>query len=216
VLGHTPIANVSTKHIESPGSESGVPCPELFDKARDLRKRAAALQKHGTISMIEAALALLERLVCECPEPSQLAAAHYQRAACLRMLGRVDEAVGAYRLAFDAERTSQQVHCLAYLEFAELVLADGLSHLFREALATLEEFRPQDQFPIERCRVEIAQTLLLDGLGEHAHARRNARRALATIARRRSALGERGAVIGTGMGLELQERLSRFKTRKRR
>src|SRR5437870_89636 len=104
----------------------------LFQQARDLRFRATQLQKRGTVSMNEVALVLLEQLIRDCPEPSQLSAAHAQRAACLRMLGRVDEAVGAYRSAFDAEREFQQVHCLAYLEFAELVLAVGRTDLFAE------------------------------------------------------------------------------------
>lgn len=64
------------------------------------------------------------------------------------MLSRVDEAVDAYRSAFDAERKFRQVHCLAYLEFADLVLAIGRTDLFREALVALEEFWPGDDFPI--------------------------------------------------------------------
>ena len=114
------------------------------------------------------------------------------------MLGRVDDAVGAYRSAFDAEREFQQVHCLAYLEFAELVLAVGRTDLFAEAFGTLKEFCSGDAFPIEHCRALIAQALLQNALGEHEPARRNARRALVTIARTQSMLGEREAVLATG------------------
>jgi tetratricopeptide (TPR) repeat protein len=189
--------------------------PEFFDQARNLRLLAAQLHQRGTSAMNEAALALLDRLIRDCPEPRHLAAAHAERAACLRMLGRYDDAIGAYHSAFDAERRFRQVHCLAYLEFAEFALTVGQADLFREALAAIEEFWPEDDFPIEHCRAEIAQALLYEGLGEHEPARRNAQRALATLARTRSRLGKRGAALTTEADLALQVRLSRLGIRKR-
>jgi tetratricopeptide (TPR) repeat protein len=190
-------------------------CPEFFDQAFNLRLLAAQLHQRGTSAMNEAALALLDRLIRDCPEPQHLAGAHAERAACLRMLGRFDEAVDAYRAALDAERRFRQVHCLAYLEFAEFVCTVGQADLFREALGAIAEFWPEDDFPIEHCRAEIAQALLHERLGEHESARRNARRALAAFARTRSILGERDAIVATGADLELQARLSRFGIRTR-
>jgi hypothetical protein len=102
------------------------------------------------------------------------------------MLGRTDEALAAFRAALAAERSQPNVHTLAYLGFAELVLAHDRRELYPEALATLDEFGTDEVFPATQYRSAASRALLHEALGDPTRARQCAALALAAAAKTES------------------------------
>ncbi len=149
-----------------------------FHKAQYLRLQALALQEVGTEPMMTAALGLLDQLVRGCPDPSQLASAHQQRAGCLTDLGRYEEALISYREAFEIERQAPNWKTEAYLDFGELVLGLKRKDLYREAVAVLDEFGGAESFPASEYRHATIRALTCDASGDITGARWHARRAL--------------------------------------
>src|SRR5438876_101532 len=157
-------------------------------RAQYLRIQAFHLQHVGPPGMYEAGLELLDQLLEECPERTQLSSAHEQRAECLFQLGRVEEAIAAYRAALEAERNFPNVHGLAYLGFAELVLKLERRKLFPEALSVLAEFSGYELVPINLYRLSAALALLFEAAGEMAKAKSYAQAALAAASAEQSGL----------------------------
>ena len=93
-----------------------------FQKSQYLRIQAGHLQDIGTEPMLRAARELLDLLIAEYPDRSQLSLAFQQRAQCLSDLGDYDEAIDSYRKSFDAQREARNVRPMAYLDFGELVV----------------------------------------------------------------------------------------------
>ncbi len=75
-----------------------------FHKAQYPRIQALHLAREARPPLHGAALALLDLLLRDDPEASQLAAAHQQRAECLAALDRRIEALEELRLALEADR----------------------------------------------------------------------------------------------------------------
>ncbi|HEX6535036.1 MAG TPA: hypothetical protein VF041_10580 [Gemmatimonadaceae bacterium] len=157
-----------------------------FHKSQRLRIQASHLHGVGTRELTGAALGLLDRVVADFPEPTQLANAHLQRAECLIDLGRPEEALDAYRRALDSQRQLPTVRNDAYLGFAELVLALRRDALYDEVLAVLDEFDADPVFPVQRYRMAASRSRLADARGDRRAAGEWARRALAAVARSES------------------------------
>lgn len=79
-----------------------------FHKAQYLRIQASHLREVGRPAFAVAALQLLDQLLAEYPEPSELSMTHLQRAECLLDLGRSEEALGAFRRALSTQRQHPQ------------------------------------------------------------------------------------------------------------
>jgi len=94
-----------------------------FHRAQYLRIQAAHLHEAGTHPLAEAAFGLLDQLLAEWPDESQLSSAHMQRAGCLIDLGRPEEALAAYQAALAARRVSPNFGNDAHRGFAELAVA---------------------------------------------------------------------------------------------
>jgi tetratricopeptide (TPR) repeat protein len=154
----------------------------LGNRAQYLRIQAWHLQQVGTEPMYEAALDLLNMLVADYPEPTQLSEAHSQRAACLAATGRTEEAILEYRTALGGQREFPNVIGYAYIEFAELVLELDRRELFSEALAVLQEFSGYEFFPTNAYRMAAARAMLYDCLGQRQEAARFASLAIAAAA----------------------------------
>jgi tetratricopeptide (TPR) repeat protein len=154
-----------------------------FHKAQYLRLQALALQEVGTDAILSAALSLLDQLVRDYPDPSQLASAHQQRAECLADLGRYEEALASYRAAFDAQRHAPNWKTEAYLGFGELVLGLKRKDLYQEAVAVLEQFGGGEVFPASQYRHATIRALTCDASGDRASACLHARQALAAAAK---------------------------------
>jgi tetratricopeptide (TPR) repeat protein len=157
-----------------------------FHKAQYLRLQALALQEAGTEALLVAALSLLEQLVREYPEPSQLASAHQQRAQCLANLGRYADAMASYEASFAAQRQAPNWKTEAYLDFGELVLGLKRADLYAQAVAVLNEFGGGEQFPASQYRSATIRALTCNAAGDHRGARLHAAEALAAVAKTES------------------------------
>jgi hypothetical protein len=157
-------------------------------RAQYLRIQARHLADVGTLSLCEAALDLLDQLLREYPEVTELSAAHELRAECLARLGQGEEALCAYKAALEAERQFPYASGLAYLGFVELVLTLNRADLFSEALSILAEFGGHELLPIHVHRFGSALALLYDSIGEGRKAGRFARLAIAAASQTKSGL----------------------------
>ncbi|HEY4185675.1 MAG TPA: hypothetical protein VGP07_11435 [Polyangia bacterium] len=155
----------------------------VFHKAQYLRIQALHLVQDADPPLHEAALGLLDLLLRDYPDRSQVAAAHEQRARSLDALGRGVDALDELRLAMEAERAHPGMQGHAYLEFAELVLTLGRKDLFSGALAVLGGRRSAEIFPVVRYRKSAAAAFLCDELGLHGESRAHATDALVAAAK---------------------------------
>jgi tetratricopeptide (TPR) repeat protein len=143
------------------------------------------LQETGTPELLAASLELLELLLAEFPEKTELAQAHQQRAECLATLGQKEQAIDAYRAALAAERHLPNVRTNAYLGFGELVVELDRKDLYEEVLSVLQEFGGSEAFPIEEYRFNVIRALISDARGLE-EARRYAQLALTAASKTQS------------------------------
>ncbi|HEX6964245.1 MAG TPA: hypothetical protein VF166_00515 [Gemmatimonadaceae bacterium] len=157
-----------------------------FHKAQYLRIQAVHLHAVGTPELTVAALGLLDQLLAEWPDASQLSLAHTQRAQCLIDLGRPAEALDAYRDALRARRAAPNIGNDAHLAFGELVVALGRAELYDEVLAALDEFGGSEPFPAQRYSAATTRALIADHQGDAAAAAQWARIALTAASKTES------------------------------
>jgi tetratricopeptide (TPR) repeat protein len=155
-------------------------------RAQYLRLQAYHLQEVGTAELVSAALTLLDELIATYPDSSDLASAHLQRGQCLADLGRHEDALAAYRCAFEAQRQRPNVRTDVRLTFGELILALHRADLYPEALERLDEFAGYEVFPAELYRLAAIRALIADAQGEPGVARDQAQRALDAAGRTES------------------------------
>ncbi len=150
-----------------------------YHKSQYLRIQAGYLQEVGTEPMLRAALELLELLITEYPDRSQLSSAFHQRAQCLSDLGDYHWAIESYRQSFDARRAAPGWKDMAYLHFGELVIGLRRQDLYDEALAALDEFGGDEVFPAHRYQAATIRSLIAAERGNRDVAREYAQEALA-------------------------------------
>jgi tetratricopeptide (TPR) repeat protein len=158
-----------------------------FYKAQYLRIQAVTLLATGSPALVPSALALVARLLREYPDEEQLLA-RTTRAECLARLGRWDEALDAYRVALDWERTHSGHHAEAYLDFVHLILYLERRDLYGEAEGVLDAFGGTELFPVSGFRFAAARALLAEYAGDRSRAIRWAQTALEAAARTESGL----------------------------
>lgn len=141
-----------------------------YNKAQYLRIQAHELHAVGDRAMTIAALSLLDQLIADFTEPSELSAAHMQRAACYADLAQFDEALDAYRTAFAARRAAPNWQNDAALEFGTLVVALNRGDLFDEVLAVFDEFGDPGPFPTQRYSAAATRALIADARGDRTGA----------------------------------------------
>ncbi|MES3035278.1 MAG: hypothetical protein V4813_14870 [Gemmatimonadota bacterium] len=149
-----------------------------FHRAQYLRIQALHLEESGVPELVVPALSLLEHLVRECPERSQLSAAHHQRALCHVDLGELEAAIDAFRAAFVARRASPNWQNDAPLDFGELVCSMRRVDLYAEVTAVLCEFADSPLFPVQQYKHAAVHAVLAAARDEHEVARAHAREAL--------------------------------------
>ena len=154
-----------------------------FHKAQYLRIQATHLQQVGTDSMLHAAVELLDRMIHDYPEASQLSSAWQQRGQCLVDLGRHDEAIEAFRGALQAQRKAPGWRNEAHLDLGELIVQLRRRELYPEAIRALTEFGGEEVFPVSVYRHAVTRALIADAMGESATARGYAQQALAAAAK---------------------------------
>jgi tetratricopeptide (TPR) repeat protein len=157
-----------------------------FRKAQYLRIQASHLHAVGTPELTVAALGLLDQLLAEWPDESQLSLAHAQRAECLVDLGRSAEALDAYRSALRVRREAPNWGNDAHLDFGELVVALDRIELYDEVLRALDEFGGHEPFPAQQYSGATTRALIADRRADSLAAARWARMALAAARRTES------------------------------
>jgi tetratricopeptide (TPR) repeat protein len=155
-----------------------------FHKAQYLRIQASVLADTDDDSLIRTALALLQKLFAEFPEPSQLPLAYIQAAKCYERLADLPKATEQFRLALVAEARIPTIDSRASIEFPWFVVCHGLSNLHDEAVAVLDT--ADLVFPVQRFKAAAVRAFVANGRGQAASAAEHAREALDAAETRRS------------------------------
>ena len=154
-----------------------------FNKAQYLRIQASVLATSGLTSP---AIDLLDQLFSSFPHASQLAQARLQYAECMLALNRIDEAIDAYKLAFDAEQAYPNSRTQLWLDFPWLIVTRGLSHLYPEINTYLDWGDRATTFPVDEFRLHTILSFVAEDSGDTQTASKHARTALAAAAKEHS------------------------------
>ncbi len=84
---------------------------------------------------------LLNLMIAEFPEPSQLSCAHVERGDIFLQRGRVDEALAEYRKAIAQERVHPEARTQCWLSFGWTAVMHHRTELYDEAERMLSELR---------------------------------------------------------------------------
>lgn len=155
-------------------------------KSQYLRIQALHLFESGDRALVRPALMLLDRLLTDYPDPSQLAMAHHQRGKCLVELGETSAALEAFRESMVAQRERNSIQTDAYLSFGELVLALRREDAYGDAIAAADEFGANAVFPVQRFELSSIRALIAAHAGDMASARKHAIAALAAASETKS------------------------------
>jgi tetratricopeptide (TPR) repeat protein len=159
-----------------------------YNRAQYLRIQAAYLQDESSEEMIRYSLSLLDKMLAEYPEASEIAQAYVQKAECLLALNRIDEAIGYFRKALDAERKNPNYRTTAWLGFGWAVIEHELESLYDEVLAVLEEFRSSFLFEKDKYQLNAIRAVIADARGEHTEAKIYSKEALDAASKDNSGL----------------------------
>ncbi|MDI6716988.1 MAG: hypothetical protein QME63_08605 [Actinomycetota bacterium] len=149
-----------------------------FHKAQYLRIQALHLRDSHLPLMVSYAIELLNLLIEECPEPSQLAMAYLQKAECLSDLGFFPEAIQAYRESLEAQRKYPSFKTDAALSFGIFAITYGLTDLYDEILGALNEFSDLANNPERIYRYNTIKAIIADFKGDAGSAQEFAREAI--------------------------------------
>ena len=159
------------------------------NKAQYLRIQASHLEGVGSPEFLKASLTLLDKMLAEFPERTELASAYGQKGTCLAKLGEIDQAIVYYRRALETEREFQKVKTYAFIKFGKLVVENNLTKYFDEALIALEELNSRGiQFPVDVYDAFGIRSLIAAQRGEFKKAKEFAKVALEAAAKVHSRL----------------------------
>jgi hypothetical protein len=164
-----------------------------YSRAQYLRLQAFHLAEAG---LHADAILLIDRLLADYPDSSEIASAYLQRAVSCDALDRVGEALASFRAAVVAERTRRTIRTNVSFTFPLFVATRRLQSEFDEALAILNEAEAHVMFPRHRFDVAATRALIADHLGDARAAQTAARQALAAAAE-----GHSGFVRHPNVGL---------------
>lgn len=167
-----------------------------FHKAQYLRIQASYLQSIGTKGMAFNSLELLDLMLKEYPEKSELSSAYLQKAECLITLGKIEQAIDEMRNALQSEREYPNVETEAWLEFGWTAIIYQLSYLYDEVLGILNEFKSDLIFPVDKYRWNAIQAIIADEKGNQSTAKK-----FASIALEASSLAHSGFRYHPKVGL---------------
>jgi tetratricopeptide (TPR) repeat protein len=150
-----------------------------YHKAQYLRVQAYTLMQAG---LKDVALQLLDLLVSEYPEESQLALAHEHRGTILGARGDVSAAIEAFAAGNEAERKYPNIHTRCSLMLALLVVEEGIVERYGDAAAAVDSYvsnNPDFLLPVDAYHVNVVHAALAKQERRDAAAKRFAERALA-------------------------------------
>ncbi len=152
-----------------------------YNKAQYLRIQALYLQETGKPELITAALALIDKLTTECPDPSQLASAYCIKARCHIAFEQLDAALDAYRAAIQAEKDYPHAVTGATFEYCWLVLRNRIADRYNELKSILDNYGTLPPLPVYHFMFNTATALLNDNLGNLEIAQGAAKKALQAV-----------------------------------
>jgi tetratricopeptide (TPR) repeat protein len=163
-------------------------CRSSANKAQYLRIQALHLQETGAKPLIIAALGLLEQVLREYPERTELASVYLQQGECRMALGKGDDAIESLRQSLEFQRGFPFARNDAHLVFGELVVRLGRRDIYSEVLTALGDFGDLDNLPIQQYRKSVVRASILDELGRRDEAREAAAVALKASGQTKSPL----------------------------
>ena len=149
-----------------------------YHKSQYLRIQAYELVNHIKKPLYNEALDLLELLISQYSDKSQLAETFIQRAECYLSLNQYILALQAVEKALESQRNYPNIHTRAYQLFAEIILKLKLIPRYSEALMVIDEFAYHESFPVEIYKTARARALIYDGIGKTELAKLFANQAL--------------------------------------
>ncbi len=159
-----------------------------YNKAQYLRIQAYTLQHESNPPLFDSALTLLDLLITDYPEPSELASAYLQRARCLDAIGRVTDATQSYLSSFAAEGAYSTIKTTVPIEFALFVIRHKLKKYYNLALRNLKGRESLTIFPIGQYQAFGSMAIIMADQGKIKEARIFAKGALAAAQKTDSGL----------------------------
>lgn len=150
-----------------------------YNKAQYLRIQAYTLVQAG---LQDSALQLLDLLVSEYPEESQLALAHEHRGKIFAARGEVPAAIQAFAAGSEAERKYPNVRTRCSLMLALLVVEEGIVERYRDAAAAVDSYvskNPEFLLPVDAYHVNVVHAALAKQERRDSAAKRFAEHAIA-------------------------------------
>lgn len=142
----------------------------IYNKAQYLRIQASHLQ-NAVPPLYREALTLLERVLTEWREDSQVASALLQKAECLLETEGFDAAIPAFRegLAFEVQHANNRTN--AWVVFPWQIVKHRRSDLFDEASRCLAIAPTGMMFPVDQFRVSVVLAMVKMKQGDIAFAK---------------------------------------------
>lgn len=142
--------------------------------------QASCLEDTGNQKYIVGALDLIEIAINQYPYPIYLERAYQQKANCLERVGKLDDALIAYRNAFIARRNKPNIRTDAPLKFGMYAVRHNRHDLYREVLSVFQELvnRNDISFPVEHFMFYSTTAIIADHFHEKEKARQCAQKAL--------------------------------------
>ncbi len=158
-----------------------------YNAAQYARIQAGYLGKEHPL----VALQLLDRVIHEYQEISELSQAYYQKAECLLVLNRETGAIDCFRSSFRVMREYPNARNQSYFAFGLWAIKSGKRKLFDEALQVVEEFGGKPgmiSFPSDIFKYCTIKAIILFEKGQKGLAREYAEKALEAASRKNSGL----------------------------
>ncbi len=149
-----------------------------FQKAQYLRIQAHCLQTEGGAADLPVAVRLLEMLVRDYPDESQLALALKQLAECLDRMNKPDQALAAYEQSFEAMRAHPGVYGNQAQSYGMFCAKRKLVAEYDKVLRRLSDEEHTIAFPLQRYNENAIKALIFDSRKKFNEARAFAKAAI--------------------------------------
>lgn len=160
----------------------------VYNQAQYLRIKADYLYDKKKPENLAAAIELVDTMISEYPDDTQLAAGNLLKAKCLQALGQTDDAAAAFQAAIQAERDCRTHKSFCWLEYGYFVVELGLKQRYAEVLDLFDEFQEDTSLLLVSDRYEYHAVLAV--ISAHRRrkkaARENAEAALAQAKKKHS------------------------------
>lgn len=141
-----------------------------YNKSQYLRIQASHLQG-ATPPLYAEALSLLDRVLNEHRDDSQVASALLQKAECLDATAGFDAAIPFYREGLSFEQSHQRARTSAWIIYPWRIVNEKRVDLYNEALGSIEFGSGGLLFPIDQYRLSVIQAIIRKWKGDETFAR---------------------------------------------